>query len=71
MQQQPFQSVFNNKIDQLELTAQSITLISGPLIVIGEGPLPKIVTGITDIIHTVNMNTAQTDATIKGLTNPK
>jgi len=40
------------KSQALQAPAQSITLINGPLIVIGQGPFPQIIVGFTDIVTT-------------------
>jgi hypothetical protein len=36
----------------LQAPAKTITLINAPLIVIGQGPLPKIIVGFSDIVST-------------------
>jgi hypothetical protein len=41
------------KSQALQAPAQSITILNGPLIVIGQGPFPQIIAGFTDIISTV------------------
>ncbi|KAF3901322.1 hypothetical protein ABW20_dc0101760 [Dactylellina cionopaga] len=40
------------KSQGLQRPARSITLLNGPLIVVGLGPLPTIITGFTDIVNT-------------------
>lgn len=37
----------------LQAPAQSISLVNGPLIVVGLGPYPTIISGFTDIIQTL------------------
>ncbi|XP_014555455.1 hypothetical protein COCVIDRAFT_102275 [Bipolaris victoriae FI3] len=60
----PAQTVSNikmltSKSQALQAPAQSITIINGPLIVIGQGPFPQIIAGFTDIISTVTTSIAQ------------
>merc|ERR1712137_1542671 len=43
----------------LQAPAQSISLLNGPLIIIGQGPFPKIIVGFTDIISTTTTAIAQ------------
>jgi hypothetical protein len=40
------------KSQALQVPAQSITIVNGPLIIIGEGPYPKICDGLADIVST-------------------
>ncbi|KAF9698383.1 hypothetical protein EKO04_003925 [Ascochyta lentis] len=40
------------KSQALQAPAQSITIINGPLLIIGQGPFPQIIAGFTDIIST-------------------
>jgi hypothetical protein len=47
------------KSQALQAPAQSITVINGPLIVIGQGPFPEIIRGFTDIISTTTTAIAQ------------
>ncbi|CAN9101752.1 hypothetical protein CUC08_Gglean008568 [Alternaria sp. MG1] len=47
------------KSQALQAPAQSITIINGPLIVIGQGPFPQIITGFTDIVSTATTAIAQ------------
>ncbi|TEA17654.1 hypothetical protein C8034_v011847 [Colletotrichum sidae] len=51
------------KSQALQAPAQSITIINGPLIVIGQGPFPQIVVGFTDIVSTVTTSLAQMQGT--------
>lgn len=44
--------LLTQKSQALQAPAQSITLINGPLILIGQGPFPRIITGFTDIVST-------------------
>ncbi|GAB1316863.1 hypothetical protein MFIFM68171_07073 [Madurella fahalii] len=44
--------VLTTKSQALQAPAQSITIINGPLIVIGLGPFPQIITGFGDIVST-------------------
>ena len=36
----------------LQAPAKEITLVNAPLLIIGQGPLPKIITGFSDIVST-------------------
>jgi hypothetical protein len=47
------------KSQALQAPAQSITIINGPLIIIGQGPFPQIIAGFTDIVSTVTTSIAQ------------
>jgi hypothetical protein len=40
------------KSQKLQAPAQSITIINGPLVVVGQGPFPSIITGLTDLVTT-------------------
>jgi hypothetical protein len=40
------------KSQALQAPAQSISIINGPLILIGQGPFPQIIVGFTDIVST-------------------
>ncbi|TLS22530.1 uncharacterized protein PpBr36_09791 [Pyricularia pennisetigena] len=62
----PAQMVSNIKMvtaksQALQAPAQTISVINGPLIVIGQGPFPQIIAGFTDIISTVTTALAQMD----------
>ncbi|KAK6508882.1 hypothetical protein TWF481_003649 [Arthrobotrys musiformis] len=43
----------------IQADAKSITILNGPLIAIGLGPFPKIITGFTDIVTTATAAIAQ------------
>lgn len=47
------------KSQALQAPAQSITIINGPLIVIGQGPFPQIIAGFTDIVSTATTAISQ------------
>lgn len=53
------------KSQALQAPAQSITIINGPLIVVGQGPFPQIIAGFTDIVSTVTTALAQMDGMAK------
>jgi hypothetical protein len=44
--------MITQKSQALQGPAQSISVINGPLIIIGQGPFPKIIIGFTDIVST-------------------
>lgn len=67
---QSVQPVFDSKVDLLKAPAQQISIVNAQLLVIGQGPYPKVIFGIADIVTTLNKNTAQTDPKIRGLNNP-
>ncbi|KAL2194703.1 UVI-1 [Corynascus similis CBS 632.67] len=46
--------MITQKSQALQPVAQSITVLNAPLIVIGQGPFPTLITGFTDIISTAN-----------------
>jgi len=46
------------KSQALQAPAQSITIINGPLIVIGLGPFPQIISGFADIVSTATSSIA-------------
>ncbi|KAI0503010.1 UVI-1 [Xylaria bambusicola] len=48
---------------QLQAPAQSITIVNAPLIVIGQGPFPQIIRGLTEIVTTASVTIAQLDGT--------
>jgi hypothetical protein len=65
----PAQTVENikmltSKSQALQAPAQSITIVNGPLIVIGQGPFPQIIAGFTDIVTTVSTAIAQMDGSL-------
>jgi hypothetical protein len=49
------------KSQALQQPAQSISIVNGPLIVIGQGPFPKIITGFVDIVSTATTAISQMD----------
>ncbi|KAK2007903.1 UVI-1 [Colletotrichum eremochloae] len=49
------------KSQALQGPAQSITILNGPLIIIGQGPFPQIIAGFTDIVTTVTVALTQMD----------
>ncbi|KAJ5055741.1 UVI-1 [Bipolaris maydis] len=51
--------MLTSKSQALQAPAQSITIINGPLIVIGQGPFPQLIAGFTDIIATTTTAIAQ------------
>ncbi|KAJ4379380.1 hypothetical protein N0V86_005425 [Didymella sp. IMI 355093] len=52
-------NMITQKSQALQAPAQSITIINGPLIVIGQGPFPQIITGFVDIVSTATTAIAQ------------
>lgn len=64
------QTTVGKELDELKSPAQSITMVNAPLILIGQGPIPKIISGLANIIAQLNQNTGQTNPKIEGLTNP-
>lgn len=51
--------MITQKSQALQAPAQSITIINGPLIIIGQGPFPQIIAGFTDIVTTVTVALSQ------------
>jgi len=51
--------LITQKSQALQGPAQSISIINGPLIVIGLGPFPQIIVGFTDIVTTATTALAQ------------
>ncbi|KAL6704378.1 hypothetical protein ACN47E_008230 [Coniothyrium glycines] len=47
------------KSQALQGPAQSITIVNGPLIIVGQGPFPQIITGFVDIVSTVTVAISQ------------
>jgi hypothetical protein len=47
----------------LQAPAKTITLVNAPLLVIGQGPLPTIIRGFSDIVSTGTNAIAQMDGT--------
>jgi hypothetical protein len=52
-----------SKSQALQPMAQSISIVNGPLIVIGQGPFPKIIQGYVDIVSTGTNDLEQMKAT--------
>ncbi|KAI1131053.1 UVI-1 [Nemania abortiva] len=50
---------------KLQGPAQSITIVNAPLIVIGQGPFPPIISGFTEIVTTATAAISQFDGTAK------
>ncbi|KXJ88665.1 hypothetical protein Micbo1qcDRAFT_213775 [Microdochium bolleyi] len=61
--------MITQKSQAIQAPAQSITIINGPLIVIGQGPFPPIIAGFVDIVSTATTAIAQMDGTAP-ITNP-
>ncbi|EMD59780.1 hypothetical protein COCSADRAFT_30546 [Bipolaris sorokiniana ND90Pr] len=55
--------MLTTKSQALQGPAQSITIINGPLIVIGQGPFPQIIAGFTDIVTTTTTAISQMQGT--------
>ncbi|KAK1997014.1 hypothetical protein LX36DRAFT_637070 [Colletotrichum falcatum] len=51
--------MLTDKSRALQAPAQSINVINGPLIIIGQGPFPQIILGFTDIVSTATAAIAQ------------
>jgi hypothetical protein len=51
--------MLTQKSQALQAPAQAITIINGPLIIIGQGPFPQIITGFTDIVSTATVAISQ------------
>jgi hypothetical protein len=51
--------VITQKSQALQAPATSITIINGPLIIIGQGPFPQIIAGFVDIVSTATTAIAQ------------
>jgi hypothetical protein len=51
--------MITQKSQALQAPATSITIINGPLIIIGQGPFPQIITGFVDIVSTATTAIAQ------------
>lgn len=47
------------KSQDLQDPAQRITLVNGPLIVVGQGPFPEIIRGLTEIVSLTGTTVAQ------------
>ncbi|KAL1794868.1 hypothetical protein ACET3X_006684 [Alternaria dauci] len=55
--------MLTSKSQALQAPAQSITILNGPLIVIGQGPFPQIIAGFADIVSTATTAIAQMQGT--------
>jgi hypothetical protein len=55
--------MLTTKSQALQAPAQSITIINGPLIIIGQGPFPQIIAGFADIISTATTAITQMQGT--------
>jgi hypothetical protein len=55
--------MLTSKSQALQAPAQSITIINGPLIVIGQGPFPQIIRGFADIVSTASTAITQMQGT--------
>jgi hypothetical protein len=51
--------MLTTKSQALQAPAQSITIINGPLIIIGQGPFPQLIVGFQDIVTTATTAIAQ------------
>jgi hypothetical protein len=51
--------MLTQKSQALQAPAQSISILNGPLIVIGQGPFPQIIVGFTDIVTTATTALSQ------------
>jgi hypothetical protein len=49
------------KSQALQAPAQIISIVNGPLILVGQGPFPQIITGFADIVSTANTYVLQMD----------
>jgi hypothetical protein len=47
------------KSQKLQAPAQSITIINGPTIIIGQGPFPQIIKGLVDFVETGTQHISQ------------
>jgi hypothetical protein len=52
-----------SKTQALQPVAESLSLVNGPLIVIGQGPFPKIIQGYVDIVTTATNDLQQYQTT--------
>lgn len=44
----------SRKLQAIQEPAQTISLINGPLIVVGQGPIPQVITGLSDLVSKAN-----------------
>jgi hypothetical protein len=51
--------MITQKSQALQGPSQSINLINGPLVLVGQGPFPQIITGFVDIVSTATTAIAQ------------
>ncbi|KAI1809996.1 UVI-1 [Poronia punctata] len=51
------------KSQDLQEPAQSITILNAPLLIIGQGPFPKLIAGFTDIVSTATVVISQFEGT--------
>ncbi|KAL2061496.1 hypothetical protein VTL71DRAFT_6873 [Oculimacula yallundae] len=51
--------LLTQKSQALQGPAQSVTLLNGPLVIIGLGPFPKLIVGFTDIVTTTTVALVQ------------
>ncbi|KAH7345969.1 hypothetical protein BKA66DRAFT_602980 [Pyrenochaeta sp. MPI-SDFR-AT-0127] len=54
-------NLLTQKSQALQAPAQSITIVNGPLIIVGLGPFPPLIAGFTDIVSTATTALAQMD----------
>lgn len=52
-------NMITQKSQALQAPAQSITIINGPLIIVGQGPFPEIIRGFVDIVSTATTAISQ------------
>ncbi|KAF3046211.1 hypothetical protein E8E11_009286 [Didymella keratinophila] len=52
-------NMITQKSEALQAPAQNITIINGPLIIVGQGPFPQIIAGFVDIVSTATTAIAQ------------
>lgn len=52
-------NTLTQKSQALQAPAQSLSIINGPLIVVGQGPFPQIITGFVDIVSTATTAISQ------------
>jgi hypothetical protein len=51
--------ILTQKSQALQAPAQSLTIVNGPLVVIGQGPFPQIINGFVDIVSTATNDLQQ------------
>lgn len=52
-------NMITQKSQALQAPAQSITIVNGPLIIVGQGPFPQIINGFVDIVSTATTAISQ------------